>query len=146
MSKKTIVVCTSAAFYKHANEIADELTKMGYKVVVPATALKMKEENNYDVKRIKTWYDNPEDAYIKQGRAKKHFEEVANGDAVLVVNDDKPGKPTYIGPNTMMEWGLAYYLDKPVFLLNSVAKDHNAYEEMLSMATPIDGDLSKIKL
>jgi nucleoside 2-deoxyribosyltransferase len=146
MSKKTIVVCTSAAFYKHANEIADELTKMGYKVVVPATALKMKEENNYDVKRIKTWYDNPEDAYIKQGRAKKHFEEVANGDAVLVVNDDKPGKPTYIGPNTMMEWGLAYYLDKPVFLLNSVGKDHNAYEEMLSMATPIDGDLSKIKL
>jgi nucleoside 2-deoxyribosyltransferase len=146
MSKKTIVVCTSAAFYKHANEIANELTKMGYKVVVPATALKMKEENNYDVKRIKTWYDNPQDAYIKQGRAKKHFEEVANGDAVLVVNDDKPGKPTYIGPNTMMEWGLAYYLDKPVFLLNSVAKDHNAYEEMLSMATPIDGDLSKIKL
>jgi nucleoside 2-deoxyribosyltransferase len=146
MSKKTVVICTSAAFYKHANELAETLEKMGYKVVVPATAVRMKQENNYNVERIKTWYDKPEDAYIKQGRAKKHFEEVAKGDAVLVVNDDKPGKPNYIGPNTMMEWGLGYYLGKPVFLLNSVAKDHNAYEEMLSMATPIDGDLSKIML
>jgi nucleoside 2-deoxyribosyltransferase len=143
MSKKTVVICTSAAFYKHANELAETLEKMGYKVVVPATAVRMKQENNYNVERIKTWYDKPEDAYIKQGRA---FEEVAKGDAVLVVNDDKPGKPNYIGPNTMMEWGLGYYLGKPVFLLNSVAKDHNAYEEMLSMATPIDGDLSKIML
>jgi diphthamide synthase subunit DPH2 len=146
-AQKTIVVCTSAAFYRHANEIADELTRMGYKVVVPATALKMKEDNNYNVERIKTWFDKPEEVYIKQGRAKKHFEEVEKGDAVLVVNDDKPGKPTYIGPNTMMEWGLAYYLNKPVFLLNSLSKDHNAYEEALGMTTAIlDGDLSKVKL
>jgi nucleoside 2-deoxyribosyltransferase len=147
MSKKTIVVCTSAAFYKHSNEIAEELVKLGFNVVVPATAIKMKEDDNYSVERIKTWYDKPEDVHIKQGRARKHFEEVANGDVVLVLNDDKPGKPTYIGPNTMMEWGLAYYLGKPVFLFNSVSKDHNAYEEALGMTTAIlDGDLSKIKL
>jgi diphthamide synthase subunit DPH2 len=146
-AQKTIVVCTSAAFYKHANEIAEELENRGYKVVVPATALKMKKDNNYNVERIKTWFDKPEEVYIKQGRAKKHFEEVEKGDAVLVVNDDKPGKPTYIGPNTMMEWGLAYYLNKPVFLLNSLSKDHNAYEEALGMTTTIlDGNLSKIKL
>jgi hypothetical protein len=64
----------------------------------------------------------------------------------LIVNDDKPGKPRYIGPNTTMEWGLAYYLDKPVFILNDVAKDHIAYEEVHSLATVINGDLSKIKL
>jgi diphthamide synthase subunit DPH2 len=147
MSKKTVVICTSAAFYKHANELAEELTEMGYRVVVPATAITMKNDNNYSVDRIKTWYKKPEEVHIKQGRAKKHFEEVAKGDAVLVVNDDKPNQPTYIGPNTMMEWGLAYYLDKPVFLLHSVSRDHNAYEEALGMTAAIlDGDLTKIKL
>ena len=146
MAKKTIVICTSAAFYQHANEIAEELKKRGYMVVVPATAIIMKNDNNYDVKRIKTWYERPKDVHIKQGRARKHFDEVEKGDAILIVNDDKPGKPTYIGPNTTMEWGLAYYLKKPVYLLNSVNKDHNFYEEALGMATVIDGDLSKIKL
>jgi nucleoside 2-deoxyribosyltransferase len=147
MAKKTIVICTSAAFYEHANEIAVELEKNGFNVVVPATAIRMQEENNYSVERIKTWYDKPEDVRIKQGLARKHFEEVEKGDAILIVNDDKPGKPTYIGPNTIMEWGLAYYLNKPIFLLNSVGKDQNTYEEALGMTTTIlDGDLSKIKL
>lgn len=147
MNKKTIVVCTSGAFYQHANEVADELEKMGFNVVVPATAVMMKERNDYDITKIKTWYENPEDGHIKQGKARKHFEEVADGDAVLILNDDKPNQPTYVGPNTMMEWGLAYYLGKPVFLFNGVAKEHNAYEEALTMTAEIlDGDLNKIKL
>jgi diphthamide synthase subunit DPH2 len=146
VKKKTIVVCTSAAFYKHANEIALELEEMGFNVIVPATAVRMKDENNYNVERIKTWYEKPEDVHIKQGKARKHFEEVVDGDAVLIINDDKPEKPTYIGPNSTMEWGLAYYLNKPVFMLNSVSKDHNAYEEVLGMSIVLDGDLSRVKL
>jgi diphthamide synthase subunit DPH2 len=144
--KKTIVLCTSAAFYRHANEIAEKLEKKGFDVVVPATAVRMKDESNYSVERIKTWYEKPEDVHIKQGRARKHFEEVANGDAILIINDDKPGKPTYIGPNSTMEWGLAYYLNKPVYMLNSVNKEHNAYEEVLGMSIVLEGDLSRIKL
>jgi len=76
-----------------------------------------------------------------------HFNEVARGDAILVVNDNKPGQPNYIGPNATMEWGLAYYLGKPVFILNGVDKDSNYYEEVYGMSTAVlDGDLSKIKL
>lgn len=120
---------------------------MGFNVDVPSTAERMAREGSYDVKRIKTWIDNHGDRHIKQGLAKEHFNKVAKGDAILIVNDDKPGQPNYIGPNTMMEWGLAYYLDKPVFLLNSVSKDHNAYEEMVGMTTAVlDDDLNKIKL
>jgi nucleoside 2-deoxyribosyltransferase len=147
MAKKTIVVCSSAAFYKHVNEIADELRALGFNVEVPATAEHMKKAANYDVMRIKTWFEKPEDLHLKHNLAMQHFEKVAKGDAVLILNDDKPGKPTYIGPNTMMEWGLAYYLEKPVFLFNSVGRDHNAYEEALGMTKAIlNGDLSKIKL
>jgi diphthamide synthase subunit DPH2 len=146
MAKKTIVICSSAAFYKHVNEIADELKKMGYAVEVPVTAERMKKENNYDIKRLKTWFDRPEDVGLKHNLAMGHFEKVAAGDAILIVDDDKADKPTYIGPNTTMEWGLAYWLRKPVFLMYPVAKDHNTYEEMIGMSTVINGDLSKIKL
>jgi nucleoside 2-deoxyribosyltransferase len=147
MSKKTIVICASAAFYKHANELAEELEKMGFIAVVPSTAIRMKKAGNYKTDWIKTWYERPEDTHLKQNLAREHFDKIAKGDGVLILNDDKPNQPRYIGPNTMMEWGLAYYLKKPIFLFHSVSRQHNAYEEMIGMTTAVlDGDLSKIKL
>jgi hypothetical protein len=143
---KTIVICSSAAFYEHVNQIAEELEAMGYIAVVPLTARKMKESGNYDVAKIKTWIDRPEDFGLKNDLATAHFKEIANGDAVLLVNDDKPGKPNYIGPNATMEWGVAYHLGKPVFIMNGVDKDSNFYEEVYGLATVIDGDLARIKL
>ncbi len=143
---KTIVICSSGSFYKHCNEIADELRAKGFKVVVPATAERMKKKGDYDISKVKKWLDNDDLFHIKQNLANGHFDEVVKGDAVLIVNDDKPGKPAYIGPNTTMEWGLAYHLGKPAFILNGVGKDSNFYEEVYGMATVIDGDLGKIKL
>jgi nucleoside 2-deoxyribosyltransferase len=143
---KTIVLCSSAAFYEHVNQIAAKLQKMGYKTVVPETAGKMKGSGDYDIKKVKTWVDNPEHFTKKQCLAMTHFKEIAEGDAILIVNDDKPGQPNYIGPNATMEWGVAYYLGKPVFILNGVSKDSNFYEEVYGMGTVLDGDLAKIKL
>ena len=143
---KTIVVCSSGSFYKHVNQVADELRNIGWRVVVPATAEEMKSHGDYDIAKAKPWMNNPKHFGLKHSVAMAHFNEVAAGDAILIVNDDKPGKPNYIGPNTSMEWGLAYYLGKPVFILNSVSKDSNFYEEVHGMSTVIDGDFSKIKL
>ena len=143
---KTIVICSSAAFYEHVNQIAEQLEELGYKVVVPLTARRMKKSGDYDIGKVKTWIDRPEDFKIKHHLATSHFNEIASGDAILIVNDDKPGKPHYIGPNTTMEWGVAYHLGKPVFIMNGVDKESNFYEEVYGMATVIDGDLAKIKL
>jgi nucleoside 2-deoxyribosyltransferase len=143
---KTIVICSSGAFYKHVNDIADQLREIGYKVVVPETAEHMRVSGDYDIDKVKTWIDNSEHFGRKHELAMAHFKEIAAGDAVLIVNDDKPGQPNYIGPNGTMEWGLAYYLGKPVFMLNGVPKDSNFYEEVYGMSTVIDGDLGKIKL
>lgn len=146
-TKKTIVICCSAAFYEHANALAEELEKIGYTAIVPTTATRMKNEADYNVSRVKTWYKNPKDFAKKQKLAAEHFNKVAKGDGVLIVNDDKPDQPRYTGPNTTMEWGLAYYLGKPIFILNGVSKDHNAYEEVYGMSTAVlDGDLTKIKI
>lgn len=146
MAKKTIVICSSGSFYKHCIQIADELRAMGWRVVVPATAEEMKASNDFEISKHKPWMDDEKYFQGKHDVAMTHFNEIAKGDAVLIVNDDKPGKPNYIGPNTTMEWGLAYYLGKPVFMLNSVEKDSNFYEEVHGMSTVINGDLTKIKL
>ena len=143
---KTIVICSSATFYEHVNQVAQQLQTMGYKTVVPITANKMRQSGDYDISKVKTWLDNPEHFKKKEALARAHFEEIAKGDAILIVNDDKPGKPNYIGPNVTMEWGLAYYLRKPVFILNGVDKASNFYEEVYGMATVINGDLGKVKL
>lgn len=145
---KTIVICCSGSFYKHANEIADQLRKVGYQAIVPTTAMEMRGSGDYDIIKAKTWLRDPKDFKRKHVLAMDHFEEVAkNADAVLIVNDDKPGKPAYIGPNTFMEWGVAYYLGKPVYVLNGVAKTANTYEEVYGMSAGVlDGDLAKIKL
>lgn len=143
---RTIVICSSGSFYKHVNEIADELRATGWNVVVPATAEKMKSHGDYDISKVKTWINNANHFNRKNALAMGHFKEVAKADAILIVNDDKPGKPNYIGPNTCMEWGLAYYLGRPVFILHGVNKNSNFYEEVHGMSTVINGDLTKIKL
>ena len=146
MSKKTIVICCSSAFYKHANEIASKLEKLGYNVVVPATALIMRKNGKYDRSATQTWIDNPADINIKVGKMDAPFAEIKKGDAILVLNDDKPNLPKYIGPNTLMEWGVAAYLGKPVFIFYGVDKTANTYEEVLTATAVLDGDLSKIEL
>lgn len=143
---KTIVLCSSGSFYEHVNQIAAELEKKGYKTVVPATAYKMLKSGDYDIAKVKGWIENPTLFKLKHQLAMAHFEEVAKGDAVLIVNDDKPDWQNYIGPNSTMEWGVAYYLGKPVFILNGVPKDSNCYEEVYGMATVIDGDLDNINI
>ena len=143
---KTVVICSSAAFYEHVNQIADELAGRGFEVVVPASALKMKASGNYDVDSHKTWYKNPEEYHRKAELMHGHFDKVAIGDAVLVVNDEKRGIKGYIGPNALMEMGLAFHLHKPIYVLNTVDEEMPVYEEVIGMGSVIlGGDLSKIE-
>ncbi len=146
MTNKTIVICCSGSFYKHANEIAQKLEKLGYNVVVPATARAMRASGDYDINKVKTWYKDSKDSHVKVGKMHDQFNEVQAGDAILIVNDDKPGQSKYIGPNTLMEWGVAAFLGKSVFILYGVPRTANTYEEVLTATAVLNGDLSKIKL
>ena len=49
-----------------------------------------------------------------------HFEKVEWADAILVTNYDKNDVPGYIGGNTLMEMGVAFFLRKPIFLLRQI--------------------------
>jgi len=82
---------------------------------------------------------------IENNYHKYHYNEIANlSDAVLVLNFDKNGIKNYIGGNTLMEMGMAYVLDKRIFLLNPIP-EMNYTEEIKSLEpTIINGDIAKI--
>ena len=141
----TITICSSAAFYEHVIVLKNELEALGYKVLVPHNALEMQKNNDYDVSHYKTWFADPNDYDKKASLMRLHFDEVAKGDATLVVNDEKHGVPNYIGGNVLMEMSLAFYLKKKIFILNNLPAD-SSYEEEIKGMLPVclRGDLSKI--
>lgn len=143
----TITICSSANFYKQANDIKELLEKKGFKVIVPATAELMKKSGNYDVSHYKTWFDNTKDYHMKTARMRAHFDEVAKADAILVVNYEKHGVENYIGGNVLMEMAVAFYLNKAIFILNEIPEESTFLEEIIGM-NPIvlHGEPESIKL
>jgi len=104
-------LCSSGSFYEHVNQIADELGRLGFKTMAPATADSMRQSGNYDIDAVKTWYKNPGDFHIK---AQKHEGPILNKNCPRampswLVKRRQNGKKSYIGPTAWMEMGLAFY-------------------------------------
>jgi len=135
-SKPIITICSSAAFYKQAVAVQEQLQKLGVTTVLPYTAEKMKQSNDFDVSHYKTWYENENDYHKKAALMQGHFDKIAAGDAILVLNYEKHGRAHYIGPNVLMEMALAFYLKKPIFVLNELPSD-SPFEEELKGLMPV---------
>ena len=141
-----ITICCSASFFKEANEIGKELEMLGFDVFLPLTAIKMAKSGNYDVKKVKTWFADKNDFSKKTRLIWKHFTEIEKADAILVINNKKHNVEGYIGGNTLIEMAIAFYLKKPIYILNNVTdKKFMLYEEIMAL-NPIflNGDFSKI--
>lgn len=141
----TITICSSASFYRHVIELKNDLEALGYKVLVPHNALEMQKNNDYEVSHYKTWFTDAIDYDKKANLMRMHFDEVAKGDATLIVNDKKHGVPNYIGGNVLMEMSLAFYLKKKIFILNDLPAE-SLYEEEIKGMLPVclRGDLNRI--
>ena len=161
-SHKTITLCSSASFLKEVIDIGNELKRLGFKVLVPDTALRMAQSNDYNIAHYKPWLaralshsrgggnldKNITPLYnLKAKLIRGHFKKIEKADAILVVNGKKHGVDGYIGGNTLMEMAIAFYLNKPIYVLNEIRdKKFLLYEEILGLNSIfIDGDLSKIK-
>lgn len=145
MHNPTIVICSSATFYKHANQIKAELEAQGITTVVPKNALVMAERNDYDVSHYKTWYDDENEYYKKASYMRGHFDEINKGDIVLVINDEKHGQANYIGPNVLLEMGLAWYQNKPIYILNNLPASSPFEEEIKGfMPVVLKGNLTPL--
>lgn len=145
MPKPSITICSSAAFYEKAVDIKNQLEVQGYQVLLPDCALEMERTNDYEVSHYKTWWGDAGDYHKKTALVRGHFNKVVAGDVTLVLNFEKRGIANYIGGNVLMEMGLAFHFNKPLFVFNGMPKDCSYEEEILALAPVfLEGNLSKL--
>lgn len=143
---KTVVICSSVSFYKEVITVEKQLKELGFMVKVPFTATKMKNTGDFKIETYKTRMERPENYKRKAYLTKKHFIEIEKGDITLVLNYKKNGKNGYIGGAVLMEMAIAFYLKKPIYILNGIDESSKYKEELYGMFPIIlNGDLSKIK-
>jgi hypothetical protein len=136
----TITVCASNRFLKEIEEVERNLVEMGFSVLVPE-ALILARTKKWRVPRTSAGKVR---AKIKYDLIRGHFKKVAKGDAVLILNYTKDGVENYIGPNSFLEMGIAYFLGKKIFLLNPIPRSY-LWEEVKAMQPVVlNGDLEKI--
>lgn len=145
-----ITICGSIAFYDEMTKAQHRLESMGHQIKLPPHQV---QDEHGQMIPVQQYYQirktsDEADTWVwgrKQEAMMNHFEEVAWADAIVVMNCAKNGIDGYIGANTLLEMGLALYLRKKIYLLNSVP-DISYREELLGMQPIVlSGDLSLIK-
>ena len=144
-----ITLCGSASLAPQISKIKEELERRGHRVFVfPDTVnFRGKEISITEFYRLRREDPENEEYRALKGRLmREHFERIKRSDAILVVNVDKNGVEGYIGGNTLIEMGVAFFLGKKIFLWKKPPKDLSYYEEVVSMEpVVIEGDLNRIK-
>lgn len=148
MSKQNpkLAICSSASFYKAVIALSYELEALGLEIILPETAQKMKQERRENDEAITDWARSPSGYHGKALLIREHFDEIAKSDAILVTNYEKHGKENYIGPNVLMEMGTAFYLKKPIYILNDQPDTSPLIDEILGLEPVfLKGDIQKLK-
>jgi len=141
----TVTLCASASFYKRLWEVKGELNHRGFKVKIPNTALIMRKNNDFNVRKHKTWLTNALDYQLKRKLMNEHFKKVISSDCILVINLKKHNLKGYIGGNVLMEMTLAHHFKKKIFILNRIDENLPIKEEVLGLFPVfLDGDIAKI--
>lgn len=146
MAKLNLAICSSASFYTEVIAFSNELEKLGINVILPKTAAKMKAEGRENDEAKTDWSKTSVGYHGKAELIREHFDEISQSDAILVTNYEKHGKQNYIGPNVLMEMAIAFYLKRPIYVLNGQPEDSPLIDEILGLE-PIflNGDTNLIK-
>ncbi len=143
-------------FYKEMENLAEKLREAGHEVKVPLLRIEVEEAGKKRNMSITTFIEERGGIDLfgvdhpvweeKSSAIDAHFEKIEWGDAVLAANYDKRGVAGYVGGNTLMEMGLAKYLQKKIYLLLPVSSEVSYKEEILGMKPIIlNNDLTLVK-
>lgn len=144
--KPKLVVCSSTSFYKKVIALSYEIEAMNIEVILPRTAQKIKQGGRESDEAITAWFKSPIGHHGKALLIREHFSEIAGCDAILVTNYEKQGKQNYIGPNVLMEMSTAFFLKKPIYILNGQPDDSPLIDEILGLEPLfLEGDIQKLK-
>ena len=126
----------------------EDLERMGFEVVLPKNTELYLEGSDFLKQREASAWEPMEGAKrkIDNNLIKDYYDKIAGADAILVINNEKNDIKNYIGGNTFLEMGVAFYLKKPIYLLNPIPET-SIKEEVLGMkVVVINNDFSKIKV
>ena len=135
-----IAVCGSLTHHKDLRAAQLALEKLGHTALVPKS-LDLIEKQGY---KKPVTVEERLAAEAKYNFISEHFKKIETADAILVVNMEKNGVAGYIGGNTFLEMGVAFYLKKKIYTLHPIPPV--SYELELASMHPVvlDGDLSKL--
>ncbi|MBR6134063.1 hypothetical protein IKQ38_01100 [Candidatus Saccharibacteria bacterium] len=134
-----ICICCSLSFSDEVKKIAAKLEAMGHEVLLPnGILLDVMKDPNFDPVKAKTC-----NGY---NAIRDHFSKILEADAMLICNYTKKRIKNYIGANTFLEAGFAYYHEKPIYALNPLPNQKYIHDEIHSFGIKVlNGDLSGIK-
>ena len=132
-----IAICGSIKFYDEMLKAKKQLEKLGHKVLMPVKAQGVDYWEKDNTKRV--------EAKKKFEFINEHLDKIENSDAILVVNVTKKEIENYIGANTFLEMGFAYYRKKKIYALNPLPNQPYIIDELLTIEPIVlNGDYSKI--
>lgn len=144
-----ITICGSIAFYEQMLTIKNDLELLGHEVKLPPSEIK---DQNGEMISVTNYYnkrktETEDDSWVwdrKKEAIKTHFDKITWADAILVLNYTKNNLDNYIGGNTFLEMGVAFYLNKKIYLLHNIP-ELSYKEELLGMKPMvINNDLKQI--
>ena len=134
-----IALCYSMQYAEKAKEMQGVLAALGHTAYVSSENHEYFGKDDQEKEEIKLYHK------YETNILRDYFEVIAGADAILVLNYDKNGVVNYIGGNTFLEMGIAYYFRKKIFLMNPIPEIPYYKTEIIAMRPVIiDGDLSKI--
>ncbi len=131
-----IAICMSMSLRHRLPSVCGRLEAAGHTVLTPVDTREFDYERANDQQR----------AELKREKdlIRTHYEKIKGSDAILVLNEDLPGKPRYIGGNSFLEMGFAHVLDIPIYLIQDVPESPYRSEMLAMDPIVIHGDLSEI--
>ena len=121
-------------------EIENGLKALGHEVVLPRFTKEYAQMGSTDEMHSESVKNKVEHDLIRD-----YFEEIKNGDAVLVINEERKNIKNYIGGNSFLEMAFAHVLNKKIFLLNPVPEMIYSDELIAMQPEILNSDLSLIK-
>lgn len=133
-----IAICGSMKFIKQMGEVERKLTSLGHTVCMPIEKDDLYQWSDDHVGRV--------EAKKKYGFIGEHMKKIKQSDAILVMNFTKNEIENYIGANTFLEIGFAYFHKKKVFLFNPIPNQFYIIDEIKTIDPRIiNGDCEQVK-
>lgn len=121
-------------------EVEKDLIALGHEVVLPRFTQEYSQMNSEDDMHSESVKNK-----INHDLIRDYFEEIKNGDAVMVINEERKNIKNYIGGNSFLEMAFAHVLNKDIFLLNPIPEIGYSDELIAMHPVILNGDLSLIK-